>query len=164
MIKRASPDNTPEHAGLSEDSPIPDNYDFAQFKGKTDYISRRHFLQYFLPGGEGSPHQPRYRLSGLVNFSDQALEAIVPSIRVGCQIVEREGFVWGRSDPQGAYGRLFPVDTPAYSAFALFDCGNTLSSIAVQVGGKLGWESGQAFAYVRGLFLYLVEREICAPG
>jgi hypothetical protein len=58
---------------------------------------------------------------------------------------------------------LFLLDSPALLAFNLLNGQNSLAEVSRQVTDKQAWTKQRGFAYVRGLFLTLVQYGLCMP-
>ena len=104
-----------------------------------------------------------YSLADLGKWSDSQLASIVPVILPGTQILVQNSFVWGRS-PKGSQPlQLFPLESPALAVYNRFNGQTRLSDNARCLELETGWEAQRCFAYVRGLFLWLVLARVCAP-
>jgi hypothetical protein len=130
-------------------------------------MNRRQFFEKFVNEYQvqnaRSEGKPVYKLSALRDLLDEQIAQVIPAIVPGCQISESDGFIWGQPPSSSEPIKLFPIATPAYTAFDFFGCMNPLGVIAVQVARTTGLELTQTFAYVRGLFLYLVKLGVCVP-
>lgn len=110
-----------------------------------------------------SEEQPVYRLSDLGDMPDAELAFVVPVLLPGSEVAEREGFMWGKA-PGGRNGvRLFPADSAARFVQEQFDGQRSIVEASRNLAGQFGWEKQSAFAYVRGVFLWLVLAKLCAP-
>jgi hypothetical protein len=104
-----------------------------------------------------------YKLSDLGVWSDEQLYMLTPQVTAGCQISLSNGLVHGL--PQGTLKplKLFPVDSPALPAFNQFNGQTLLGEVARSLAKDQNWDHAHAFAYVRGLFLWLVLAGVCQP-
>lgn len=105
-----------------------------------------------------------YRLADLGELPDEQLAEVVPEVVPGCEIAVRDGFVWARPSAARKPIQLFPLDSPALTAFNLFNGLTPLGEAGAQLAQRLGWDEARSFAYARGLFLCLVTTGICQPG
>ncbi len=146
-----------------------DAYAFDQFpRGQLQFkFSRRGFLTALFTGAEvmwgKTDGRKALTLEQLGSYPDDALAEVMPVVTPRCVIFEQDGFVWGQ--PWGAVGplRLFPLDSPALSAFNGFNGRNPLGEISADLAATTGWETQHSFDYVRGLFLTLVQIGVCQP-
>jgi hypothetical protein len=104
------------------------------------------------------------KLADLGELPDEQLAEVVPEVVPGCEIAVRGGFAWGRPPLAGRPIELFPLDSPALTAFNLFNGLTPLGEAGVRLAQASGWDEARSFAYVRGLFLCLVMAGICRPG
>jgi hypothetical protein len=104
-----------------------------------------------------------YKLADLGVWSDEKLSMLTPVVSDGCKISLEKGMVVGQ--PAGATKsvQLFPVDSPALEAFNHFNGQTLLGEASRLLARQQGWEAEKAFAYVRGLFLWLVLAGVCQP-
>ncbi|MBX3081895.1 MAG: hypothetical protein KF716_09710 [Anaerolineae bacterium] len=131
-------------------------------------VSRRRFwgalvntVVAFSGQGDGTP---AYGLDALGDLPDEQLAAIVPCILPDCQISVDGGWVNILPPGKKAPTRVVALDSPALTAFNLFNGGNTLADISVDVAEQQCWTPAEAFDYVRGLFLTLVLIGACVPA
>jgi hypothetical protein len=108
-------------------------------------------------------NHPVYRLSDLGDISDAELAFVVPVLLPGSEVAEREGFMWGRAPGGRNRVRLFPADSAARFVLEQLDGQRSIVDASRSLAGQLGWEKQRAFAYVRGVFLWLVLAKLCAP-
>lgn len=106
---------------------------------------------------------PGYRLADLGNAPDEYLAQIVPVILPDCVITVADGWVWGHPSSLPEPTRLFPLHEPITTAFNLINGLHDLGTISLQMATQTNWSNEQAFSFVRGLFLHLVQRRVCAP-
>ncbi len=147
----------------------PDQYDFAKFpRGSLAlHIPRRRFwsalvteMQVTTGKSEGGR---AYKLANLGNWADAQLAGIIPTIVKGCQISVNEGFVWAQPPGARQPAQLFPLDAPALAAYNRMNGQVRLDENARCLGRETGWDWEHSFAYVRGLFLWLVLAGVCYP-
>jgi hypothetical protein len=104
-----------------------------------------------------------WKLEALGDWTDTQLAGVVPVMINGCQITIKEGFVWGQPPEASDPAQLFPLKTPAMAAFNRMNGEITLGENARSLGRETGWDDQRSFAYVRGLFLWLVLARVCFP-
>ncbi len=104
------------------------------------------------------------KLADLGNCSDEELAGIIPVIVPGCEISLINDSVYARPPDAIEPFELFPVGTPALKVFNLFNGFNTLDEACYQLLLETDWEIPRAFAYVRGVFLWLVLAGVCRPA
>jgi hypothetical protein len=97
-----------------------------------------------------------YKLADLGTFTDEQLSGVIPVITAGSQITVKEGLVWGQPPQSAQPRRMFPVDSPAVTAFNHFNGLTYLEQAAHALAQATGWAAERSFAYTRGLFLCLV--------
>lgn len=102
-------------------------------------------------------------LSELGQWPDERIFGISPVVVPGCEITVKAEMVWGKPSSASAPVSLFPLDSPALSAFNLFNGLNTLDEVSHALAETMGWDIERAFAYARGLFLSLVMAGVCIP-
>ncbi len=131
------------------------------------HLSRRKFwsaltneLLVYASQGEG---RKAYKLADLGNWSDQQLAEIIPVIVTGCEISVKEGFVWGKPPGSRSVYQLFPLGSPAVSVFNRINGQICLDENAQNLVQETNWDATRAFAYVRGVFLWLVLAGVCIP-
>lgn len=117
------------------------------------------FLVYTGKGEGGSA----FKLADLGAWPDEQLASVVPQIVPGTKITIQEGCVWGQPPKTENPAPLFPIDSPALGAFNCMNGSTTLREAALTLEEQIHWPSGQCFAYVRGLFLWLVYVGACLP-
>jgi hypothetical protein len=107
--------------------------------------------------------KPILKLADLAALTDEEL-AIIRPVRVNeCKINLREKMVWAFPPDRIEPLLLFPIDSPALRAFNLFDGFHTLEEISQALVEETAWAREKAWAYTRGLFLYLVNAHVCVP-
>lgn len=147
----------------------PDLFDFEKFPRQplNFQISRKRFfsslLDYLHVSDLETSGVPAYSLSGLGVLPDEALAPMVPEVLPGCKISLKDGFVWGKTKERHQPMRLFPSDSPALSVFNSFNRKNTLGDASRLLAAEMKWNPGDSFAYVRGVFLWLVLLRVCQP-
>lgn len=103
------------------------------------------------------------KLEDLGTCPDEQLALITPAIVPGCRIIVQGDAVYAEVPSVSQAFEIFPLDTPAEIIFKLFDGMTTLDEISEYLAHKTGWEGLRAFAYTRGLFLWLVLAGVCLP-
>lgn len=104
-----------------------------------------------------------YKLADLGLWPDEKLYMLTPVVAEGCKISLQGGMVYGQPSGTSKPIQLFPVDSPALSVFNQFNGQTLLGEVSRALAHEQGWEVDMAFAYVRGLFLWLVLAKVCAP-
>lgn len=144
-------------------------YEFENFpRGKLPAsLTRRQFFSGLMNEVRAFAHEeghPVYRLDDLGDLPDGELAQVRPVLLPGCETFQEDGYVWGKT-PEGRKGvRLFPVDSPAAFVLEQFDGEAMIIEAARRLASGLGWEKKRAFAYVRGVFLWLVLARLSVPG
>lgn len=130
-------------------------------------VSRRGFWSALtaevLVSGDRRRGSPSFRLADLGEWPDEQLAGLVPMIVPGCEITARDGWVWGRPPRTERSVQLFPLDSPALTAFNLFNGSTPLGGVGQRLAESQGWDPGRGLAYARGLFLCLGLAGICQP-
>ena len=103
------------------------------------------------------------KLSDLGNCTDEEIARMVPSVVSGCQISLVDGHVYGQPPGISKPFELFPTDIPALAVFNMFNGMTTIADVCDRLSQRTGWDSQRAFAYSRGVFLWLVVAGICMP-
>jgi hypothetical protein len=104
-----------------------------------------------------------YKLADLGMWSDEMLSMVTPIVSAGCKISLENGMVVGQTAGTAKSIQLFPVDSPALEAFNYFNGQTLLGEVSRILTRQQGWDAEKAFAYVRGLFLWLVLAGVCQP-
>jgi hypothetical protein len=104
-----------------------------------------------------------YKLADLGIWPDEKLYMVTPVVSEGCKISLQGKMVWGQPLRTSKPIRLFPVDSPALMVFNKFDGMRLLGEVSRELAIEQGWKADHAFAYVRGLFLWLVLAGVCVP-
>ncbi len=146
-----------------------DRFAFEEFPRDdiTFQFSRREFWSVIV-GNVAALHKkgqgtPAYSLANLGSWPDERLVPLMPFVVPGCCIAMHDGFIWGQPSATRPPVKLFPDDSPALSAFNLFNGTVTLGGVSYHLKEITGWDEQRSFAYVRGLFLSLVLAGICQP-
>lgn len=130
-------------------------------------VSRRRFfsslLDYLHVSDLETTGVPAYNLPSLGVLPDEVLAQMVPEVLPECKISLKDGYVWGKTREKSQPTRLFPANSPALRIFNLFDRKNTLADASRQLALEKEWGADFCFAYVRGLFLWLVLLRVCQP-
>ncbi len=146
-----------------------DNYDFERLpRGRLNFsVSRRQFfpalLQEFLAYCDSIEGRPAHNLAELGLWADEDLYRLCPRIAPECKIHVQDGLVWAQHPTSKQPIKLFPIDSPARVAFNEMNGLKSLREIAQQVQSITDWDEQRSFAYVRGLFLWLVFTKVCRP-
>jgi hypothetical protein len=106
---------------------------------------------------------PCYRLSDLGNLPDQELAFLIPVPLPEVAFVTREGYIWGKPAPARSFLRLFPENCPASFVIRQFNAGMCIVDAARNLARETGLDKQWAFAYVRGVFLWLVLARLYVP-
>lgn len=110
---------------------------------------------------EGRPALP---LAPLGTMPDEELADLTPAIAPGCEILVREGAVWARRPGLAVPVRILAMTPSGLCAFNAMNGATTVGEIAGAVAAETGWPHDRAFAFARGLFLYLVSLRVCVPA
>ena len=104
-----------------------------------------------------------YKLTDLGIWPDEQLYMLTPAVTASCKISLSGGMVCGQPTGTAKPIQLFPIDSPALSAFNQFNGLTLLGEVSRELAKEKDWEDAHAFAYVRGLFLWLVLAGVCQP-
>jgi hypothetical protein len=129
-------------------------------------LTRRQFFQglvHELRAFARQEDHPVYRLSDLGEAPNEELAPIVPLRVPGSEIFQSEGFVWGKPPDSRNSVRLFPVDSPAFFVLEHFSGERAIVDISRDLAVVNSWDKQKAFAYVRGVFLWLALAKIVIP-
>lgn len=130
-------------------------------------VNRRHLLSALFTELEVSSGKndggTAYKLADLGVWTDEQLYMLTPIVTAGCVVSLQGEMVYGQPAGAGKPIPLFPKDSPALFAFNLFNGLTLLGEVAQQLSDEQSWEVPLAFAYVRGLFLWLVLAGVCVP-
>lgn len=107
--------------------------------------------------------KPAFKLSALGHLADELLALVSPVPMPGCEIAEKDGFVWACFEESHEPLLLFSSASPARSVVHRFDGRSMLEVIARHVAAEMNWDEARGFAYVRGVFLHLTELGVCVP-
>jgi hypothetical protein len=146
-----------------------ENYDFENFPRQLlpEMVSRRELFSAILTKMKAESHKNRGQrvlsLSELGQAPDEKLSSMIPLITKNSTISIKDGFVIGEPPRSDRTYKLFPLSSPALTAFNLINGSNSIDKISLQLAHETGWEQSQSFAYVRGLFLTLVVAGLCRP-
>jgi hypothetical protein len=112
-----------------------------------------------VKGGQGG------RLSELGSLSDEQLAGLKPVVSQDCEILVDQDHVWAKYElKEQSPVRLFSIEEEGQlMAFNMFNGLHTLGEIGSHLAQEMAWDESTAFAYVRDLFLTLVERAVCHP-
>ncbi len=130
-------------------------------------LSRRGLLQtitqeYKVAEGKAQGGK-EYKLSQLGSLPDAQLANLIPHIISGCRITSDDDSVWGQLQDNSQPKRLFSIEPATLFAFNLMNGRYTLHNISLCLAEEMEWPQEQAFAFVRGLFLHLVQLRFCVP-
>lgn len=117
-------------------------------------------LQVYSGKGEGGS---AYKLADLGDLPAEKLGAVIPEVVTGCAITVSADFVWGQPPDKDQPIKLFPLNSPALTAFNMINGENALLEISRRLSEGSGWDMAFSFAYARGLFLALVLVGVCLP-
>jgi hypothetical protein len=104
-----------------------------------------------------------FKLDELSTWPDEQLGQIIPQQVPAARISLKDGWVYALPPKASCPLKIFSTRSPALGAFNQMNGKTSLSQIAAVVEEEHGWSGEQAFAYVRGVFLYLVLGRICQP-
>jgi hypothetical protein len=107
---------------------------------------------------------PQLRLSDLSQLPPQCFGALIPAVNEGIEIDLEGAFTVARSAGNSTCIRLFALDSPEQIAFSHFNGTRTVHKIAQSIGQDLEWDPGSSYAFVRNLFLGLVNAGVCVPA
>jgi hypothetical protein len=146
-----------------------ENYAFENFPRSPlpEMVSRRELFSAILTKMAAETHknhgQSVLKLSELGEWPDEKIAALIPVITPNSRISIKDGFVIGQPPRSDRSYKLFPLRSPALTAFNLINGLNTLEQVSVQLANETGWERPLCFAYSRGLFLALVVAGLSLP-
>jgi hypothetical protein len=146
-----------------------ENYAFDDFPRQPlpEMVSRRELFSAILTKlrVESSKNQGRrvLSLSDLGEAPDDKLSPMIPVMVNNSSISIKDEFVLGSPPRSDMAYKLFPLHSPALTAFNLINGSNSLQQISEQLAKQTGWEQARCFAYTRGLFLTLVVAGLCLP-
>lgn len=103
------------------------------------------------------------RIPVLGSMSDEQLMDFIPAILPGCDIVIRNGMVYGKLEGWSKSNVLFTLDHLSSFCFNQINGQNNLRAIAQSVEEEFKLPSERAFALTRGMFLTLVRAGVCLP-
>ncbi len=103
-------------------------------------------------------------LADLGTFPDEEIAAMIPVVVSDCQITLVNNHVYGQPPFTMHPIELFPIDIPALSIFNMFNGMTTIADASQCLALETGWDLDHAFAYTRGVFLWLVLAGICRPS
>jgi hypothetical protein len=106
---------------------------------------------------------PFYRLCDLGDMSNSDLARTVPVVLPGSEVFTEEGFIWGKAAEAEDPVRLFPAVSPASYVLQQFNTENSIAAASRSLSTQIGWDKQRAFAYVRGVFLWLVLAKLYIP-
>jgi len=143
-------------------------YEFESFpRGKLPaQLTRRQFFSGLINEIRAFAHEenhPVYRLSDLGDMPNQDLVWVVPVLLPGGEISSKEGYVWGKAPAARNPVRLFPADSPAAFVLEQFNGERTIVDASRSLAVSAVWDKQRAFAYVRGVFLWLVLAKLYVP-
>jgi hypothetical protein len=144
-------------------------YDFENFpRGKLPIrMTRRQFFTGLVDEVKAfsqTDDHPYFRLCDLGGMSNGELAFVIPFPLPGCEIVSQDGYIWGKPAQARTPIRLFPADSRASYVLQQFDSKKNISDASRSLAIQAGWDKQRAFAYVRGVFLWLVLARLYAPG
>jgi len=106
---------------------------------------------------------PYYRLCDLGELPDADLAHTVPVPLPGSEVFTEEGYIWGRAAEAKNPVRLFPADSPANYVLQQFSTENSIVAAGRNLAVHTQWDKQRAFAYVRGVFLWLALARLYVP-
>jgi hypothetical protein len=144
-------------------------YDFENFpRGELcEPISRRQFFEGLITElrARAKKHETGqvFKLSSLGEMEDGQLAWVIPVQLPGAQVWVEAGFVWGRPTPREEPVRLFPGGSPAEQVWGRADGTRSIADLSRQLARDQQWQKTHAFAYTRGVFLWLVQARLFIP-
>ena len=143
-------------------------YEFDKFpRGKLPArLPRRQFFTGLINEVRAVSHEkehPAFRLDDLGDMGDRDLGQVIPMLLPGSQIFDEDDYVWGKTPESRKGVRLFPISSEAKFVLELMDGNRRIVDLAYSMSQHTGWEKGKAFAYVRGVFLWLVLAKLYVP-
>lgn len=102
-----------------------------------------------------------YKLSHLGSMADHELAAVIPVVRPDCRISMGDGCVLAALPDETETVQLFALDPAPLAAFNKMNGETPLGRIGQALADELGWPPGRGFAYARGLYLHLVQLQVC---
>jgi hypothetical protein len=143
-------------------------YEFEKFpRGKLPAcLPRRQFFTGLINEIRAFTHEeehPVFRLDDLGDMEDHDLAQVIP-IQLPCsEIYHEDGYMWGRALETKKGVRLFPVNSEAAFVLDKLDGNHRINDAARSLAEHSGWEKPKAFAYVRGVFLWMVLAKLYVP-
>ena len=143
-------------------------YEFEKFpRGKLPaQLTRRQFFSGLMNEVRAFARleeHPVFRLCDLGDTPNQELAWIVPIQVPGGEIHTEQEFVWGKAPETPNAVRLFPANSPAYFVLEQFNGERTIVDTSRNLAEHTAWDKQRAFAYVRGVFLWLVLAKLFTP-
>jgi hypothetical protein len=143
-------------------------YDFENFpRGKLPaYLTRRQFFSGLIHEIRAYSQQgehPYYRLCDLGEMPNSELGRAVPVPLPGSEIFTENGYIWGKAAEAKNAVRLFPADSPACYVLQQFNSENSIVDASRKLTVRTDWDKQRAFAFVRGVFLWLVLAKLYIP-
>jgi hypothetical protein len=151
-------------------TPSPDPIDFEHFPHQPleFKVSRRRILstlaEELSAGSRKGQGIPTPRLADLGMLADGELAGLIPRIPTEAHVTVRDGQVLARPGSAVRERRLFALESPAVLVVNAFNGRNTLEEAAGLLAQTQEWEASKAFAYARGVFLWLVWNGACRPS
>ena len=159
-------DGTERSMMMSTESEYAYYWDFPR-RNLTFKLSRRGLIQTIALEYEVSTGKDQggveHKLWQLGSAADEKLFRLKPYIIAGSQITTCETSIWCLPSGNSESKRLFLIEPATLYVFNMFNGRNTLHTIARNLAQHMAWPEDRAFAFVRGLFLHLVQLQICLP-
>jgi hypothetical protein len=149
--------------------PSPDPIDFEHFPRQplAFRVTRRQILSTvaaeLAAGSRKEQGQPAPRLTDLGLLPDETLANLIPQVPQNVHITVRDGQVFAKPAASVRERRLFPLEAPAVLVFNTFNGATTIQEAAGQLALAQTWAMPKAFAYTRGVFLWLIWNGVCRP-
>jgi hypothetical protein len=106
--------------------------------------------------------RPQFHIDDLWTMEKELLLAIIPGIRKGMAITVKGTEVFAQRGREGRFVHCFSIDPLNTAIFNLINGENTIAVIAEKI--RLDCSGNDdCYELVRGFFLELVQRGICAP-
>lgn len=104
-----------------------------------------------------------YKLANLGSLPDAAIAQIIPLVLPNCRITVADEVVYGQLPGTAHTITLFPCELATLCAFNQMNGRIPLDEIGRYVAAEMEWLPERAFAFVRGVFLHLVQVRVCVP-
>lgn len=131
-------------------------------------ISRRHIfgrlLGEVLAAADECKGVRHLQLDNVFGLPDERLGMIVPQVRNDVEIIVVGDLVKARCRRRADPITLFTSEPAGLFVFNRFNGEVSLSQVGAEIAVAMSWTNAQGFAYVRSLFLKMVELRVCVPS